>query len=377
MTILNVVQPDEFDPSSFTVIDGKLKVAISSQADNILQYKNDGLYAPASNSNGVINRSVLNTDEIGSAIYKGVIFNLNLIDGALSGIVYGEGPTAINPEDNLYYSGGVRGAIFDDEKYVLELPWAVEHEQRVVMQLRQDGNPVIWVARFIRQRTDSMDTLEPVTIIIDEMINVSGSLDLVVHDNSPKPVAFTATWDRNNGHILLNGQIANTYTDNWTYFRLEVDTPSGETHSTKRRTGSAVNGVFTTSLWVIAEPGEYVFRVSHWDGGPVMEARATVPSDDGLDFTPPTVTPDGDGSWILSTTNAGAAGRGYKIYRSRDPISIIDEYYNGSRYITDVAENDPGRFTIPTSDRNGIWYIMVGQIGTGGIWTPTFFTYGE
>lgn len=193
MTILNVVQPDEFDPSSFTVIDGKLKVAISSQADNILQYKNDGLYAPASNSNGVINRSVLNTDEVGSAIYKGVIFNLNLIDGALSGIVYGEGPTAINPEDNLYYSGGVRGAIFDDEKYVLELPRAVEHEQRVVMQLRQDGNPVLWVARFIRQRTDSMDTFEPVTIIIDEMINVSGSLDLVEHDNSPKPVAFTAT----------------------------------------------------------------------------------------------------------------------------------------------------------------------------------------
>lgn len=197
------------------------------------------------------------------------------------------------------------------------------------------------------------------------------------YDNSPKPVAFTATWKRDNGHILLNGQIANTYAEGWTYYRLEVDTPSGETHSTKRRTGSAVNGVFTTSLWVIAEPGEYVFRVSHWDGGPVMEARATVPSDDGLDFTPPTVTPDGDGSWILSTTNAGAAGRGYKIYRSRDPISIIDEYYNGSRYITDVAENDPGRFTIPTSDRNGIWYIMVGQIGTGGIWTPTFFTYGE
>lgn len=202
-------------------------------------------------------------------------------------------------------------------------------------------------------------------------------LTMEKYDNSPKPIAFTATWDRNNGHILLKGQIANTYTDNWTYFRLEVDTPSGETHSTKRRTGSAVNGVFTTSLWVIAEPGEYVFRVSHWDGGPVMEVRATVPSDDGLDFTSPTVTPDGDGSWILSTTNAGAAGRGYKIYRSRDPISIIDEYYNGSRYITDVAENDPGRFTIPTSDRNGIWYIMVGQIGTGGIWTPTFFTYGE
>ena len=80
MTILNVVQPDEFDPSSFTVIDGKLKVAISSQADNILQYKNDGLYAPASSSNGVLGRSVLTTDEVGNAVHKGVNFKLNLIN---------------------------------------------------------------------------------------------------------------------------------------------------------------------------------------------------------------------------------------------------------------------------------------------------------
>ena len=171
MTILNVVQPDEFDPSSFTVIDGKLKVAISSQADNILQYKNDGLYAPAGNSNGVINRSVLTTDAVGNATHKDVNFKLKLIDGALGGIVYGGGPTNIVPEDNLYYSGGVQGATFDDGKYVLELPWAVEQEQRVVMQLRQDGNPVLWVVRFIRQHTDSVDTFEPITIIIDEMVN--------------------------------------------------------------------------------------------------------------------------------------------------------------------------------------------------------------
>ena len=171
MTILNVVQPEEFDPSSFTEIDGKLKVAISSQADNILQYKNDGLYAPAGNSNGVINRSVLTTDEVGNATHKDVNFKLKLIDGTLGGIVYGGGPTNIVPEDNLYYSGGVQGATFDDGKYVLELPLAVEHEQRVVMQLRQDGNPVLWVARFIRQHSDSVDTFEPVTIIIDEMVN--------------------------------------------------------------------------------------------------------------------------------------------------------------------------------------------------------------
>ena len=177
MTILNVVQPEEFDPSSFTEIDGKLKVAISSEADNILQYKNDGLYAPASGSNGVINRSVLTTDALGNAVYKGVNFKLKLIDGVLDGIVYGSGPTAIDPDDILYYSGGSLGASFDDEKYVLELPWAVEHEQRVVMKLRQDGNTVLWVARVIRPRTDSVNTFEPVTIVIDEMLNTGNVVE--------------------------------------------------------------------------------------------------------------------------------------------------------------------------------------------------------
>lgn len=178
VTILNVVQPDEFDPSSFTVIDGKLKVAISSQEGNIVGYKDDGLYAPAGSSNGVLGRSVLTTDEVGNAVHKGVNFKLKLIDGALSGVVYGEGPTDINLGDNLYYSGGALGAIFVDEKYVLELPWAVEHEQRVVMQLRQDGNPVLWVVRFIRQLSDSVDTFEPVTIIIDEMVNTGEPVEV-------------------------------------------------------------------------------------------------------------------------------------------------------------------------------------------------------
>lgn len=203
------------------------------------------------------------------------------------------------------------------------------------------------------------------------------ALDMVEHDNSPKPKTFTATWSQSNGQILLNGQMANAYTDNWTYIRLEVDTPSGETHETKGRIGSNMNGVFSDNLWIISEPGEYVFRVSNWDGGPVMEARATVPSE-GIDFTPPTVTSDGDGSWVLTTTNASAAGRGvYDIYRSRNPISILDDYYNGSQYIHAVADTDPGRYTIPTADRNGIWYIVVGHKGSlpGDVWTPTFLTY--
>lgn len=725
MSILNVVQPDELDPSGFSLIDGKLKVAISSLEDNILQYKNDGLYASAG-SDGVLEHYVYVTDESGYVQHKGINFDIHLVDGSLSGQIYGiDSANGLSPDDMIFYNGVTEYATSDDSKYLLQLPRALEDLQRLVLKMIRNDETVFWVVRVIKQPNASENQNVSATVIIDEMINTGGSLpddgvvvepemkqarglfkfgdglatltmdenngmslfkvdydgvidssvnllpedyrktvghflvvsqlynvaiwnspenriifaeftddgvnftdigdsttsiksmtvtkdvngnylirregfgynyvptvimlaadgtvsnyeypnlqindyylqgttllgdkllvfeksidygkqirvvnaltgdvltqskfdygdrfdntvfqivdndtlviidrgntnqklnvslvkvtnsevslikkttldfydryapngtssgdmtfalgdntvsyrvavredvgyyvkitasatdfqvqeqeitpnlvemsgdlvsedvtslpiitlingntgyiqhdlklsslntfslDMVEHDNSPKPVAFTATWKRDNGHILLNGQIANTYAEGWTYYRLEVDTPSGETHSTKRRTGSAVNGVFTTSLWVIAEPGEYVFRVSHWDGGPVMEARASVPNDDGLDFTPPTVTPDGDGSWILSTTNAGAAGRGYKIYRSRDPISIIDEYYNGSRYITDVAENDPGHFTIPASDRNGIWYIMVGQIGTGGIWTPTFLTYGE
>lgn len=206
------------------------------------------------------------------------------------------------------------------------------------------------------------------------------ALDMVEHDNSPKPIAFTAKWNPDLGQILLNGTMANPAPDTWTYIRLAVDTPSGVTHETKSKIAYDANGVFKDNLWVIGEPGEYVFRVSNWDGGPVMEARASVPNE-GLDFTPPTVTPDGDGSWVLTTTNTGAIGRGlYGIYRSRDPISILDDYYNGSRYISDDAVGvDPMllRFTIPASERNGTWYIMVGHQGDsiGGVWTPTFLTY--
>ena len=105
------------------------------------------------------------------------------------------------------------------------------------------------------------------------------ALDMVEHDNSPKPTAFTAKWSQSNGQILLNGTMANPAPDTWTYIRLAVDTPSGVTHETKAKIGYNANGVFSDNLWIISEPGEYVFRVSNWDGGPVMEARATVPSE--------------------------------------------------------------------------------------------------
>lgn len=391
MTILNVVQPDEFDPSSFAVVDGKLKVAISSKADNILQYKDDGLYAPASGSNGVINRSVLTTDINGKAVYKGVNFKLRAIDGALDGIVYGDGPTAIDPDDILYYSGGSLGASFDDEKYVLELPWAVEHEQRVVMKLHQDGNPVLWMARVIRPRTDSVDTFESVTIVIDEMLNTGNAIEPLpetpeeplpeeppIEDTTLRAVSLSASWSESNGQILVTGRLANTYTDAWTYAHLEVETPSGQIHTAKYRIGTNVNGEVKRSLWAIAEPGEYIFRLRPWDGGETLEARATVPSV-GKDFRAPIVTPTGDGTWVFSSENTEAAARGvYNVYRSRHPVSIIEDFDNDG-YAYDNIHTESKTYSIPAEQRNGVWYIIVGHAGSlpGSIWTPTFFTYGE
>ena len=174
MTILNVVQPEEFDPSSFTEIDGKLKVAISSQEGNILRYKDDGLFAGAGGGNGVLERYVYTADAGGNVVHKGINFHIYLIDDALKGTVYG-----IDPDDIVYYSGGSLGTTFDDEKYVLTLPWAVEHEQRVVLKMHQNGNPVLWVVRVIRPQDGDVGVLlESVTIVIDEMVNTGEPVEV-------------------------------------------------------------------------------------------------------------------------------------------------------------------------------------------------------
>ena len=179
MTILNVVQPEEFDPSSFTEIDGKLKVAISSQEGNILRYKDDGLFAGAGGGNGVLERYVYTADAGGNVVHKGINFNIFMIDGALEGTVYGIDPNAIDPDDIVYYSGGSLGTTFDDEKYVLTLPWAVEHEQRVVLKMHQNGNPVLWVVRVIRPQDGDVGVLlESVTIVIDEMVNTGEPVEV-------------------------------------------------------------------------------------------------------------------------------------------------------------------------------------------------------
>ena len=131
-------------------------------------------------------------------------------------------------------------------------------------------------------------------------------------------------------------------------------------------------------MWAIAEPGEYIFRLRPWDGGVALEARATVPSE-GKDFRAPIVTPTGDGAWVFSSENTEAAARGvYNVYRSRHPVSIMEDF-DIDGYVYDNIHTASKNYSIPAGERNGVWYIMVGHSGAlpGSIWTPTFFTYGE
>ena len=198
-----------------------------------------------------------------------------------------------------------------------------------------------------------------------------------MEDTTLKAVSLSATWNGSSG-ITVSGRLANTYPTAWTYAHLEVETPSGQIHVAKYRIGTNVNGEVNRNLWAIAEPGEYIFRLRPWDGGVALEARATVPSE-GKDFRAPIVTPTGDGAWVFSSENTEAAARGvYNVYRSRHPVSIMEDF-DIDGYVYDNIHTASKNYSIPAGERNGVWYIMVGHSGAlpGSIWTPTFFTYGE
>ena len=107
MTVLNVVQPDEFDPSGFEVVDGKLTPKISSHPDNILEITPDGLYTAGGSSGSVLGRYRYDTSVDGEVIHKGIKFDFNLIDGAVSGYIYGVNPDDITLNDTIYYNGQV------------------------------------------------------------------------------------------------------------------------------------------------------------------------------------------------------------------------------------------------------------------------------
>ena len=55
----------------------------------------------------------------------------------------------------------------------------MEHEQRVILKLHQNGNPVLWVVRVIRPQDGDVGVLlESVTIVIDEMVNTGEPVEV-------------------------------------------------------------------------------------------------------------------------------------------------------------------------------------------------------
>lgn len=172
MTVLNVVQPDEFDPSGFEVVDGKLTPKISSHPDNILEITPDGLYAAGGSGGSVLGRYRYDTSVDGEVIHKGIKFDFKLIDGAVSGYIYGVNPDDITLNDTIYYIGQVQRSTSDDVKQVLELKWATENVQRSIITLFRSGSvPEIWSV----QVTPTADNWEPgdnVIVIIDEMVDI-------------------------------------------------------------------------------------------------------------------------------------------------------------------------------------------------------------
>lgn len=172
MTILNVVQPDEFDPNGFEVVDGKLQPKISSHPDNILELTPDGLYAAGGSSGGVLGRYRYDASAQGGVFHKGITFAFRILDGAISGYIFGANPQDITSEDTIYNNGEILGSMSDDSKLVLPLKWSTENVQRFIITLFRNGDvPEIWSV----QVTPTADNWEPgdnVIVIIDEMVDI-------------------------------------------------------------------------------------------------------------------------------------------------------------------------------------------------------------
>lgn len=170
MPILNVVQPEEFDPSSFTLIDDKLHVAISAKENNILQYKNDGLYAPT--SGGVLERYVYNPDSTGKLVHKDVEFMFVIADGAIRANIHGTtASTEFSSDDVRYSTNNDQRAMTDDAKYYLSLDWGAEYIQRSILKFRHNGETAIWVIRVTRPFDNNNDDLSRLVVVIDEMVD--------------------------------------------------------------------------------------------------------------------------------------------------------------------------------------------------------------
>ncbi len=190
MAILNVVQPDEFAPSSFTTVGGKLKVAISVDDGNILEYKEDGLYAKASGSGTVPGRFTYQVDEKGEVIHKGIKFSLLNIDGAISGEISGVDINDITVDDVIYHVSDrtSSGPYSDDSKLILSLQWGVEYLQRFIIRLMRSGVAEMWVVRVATpDSVVSLNGYQGLIVTIDEMVTM-GELSSNPEELEPQPV---------------------------------------------------------------------------------------------------------------------------------------------------------------------------------------------
>ena len=172
MSVLNVVQPGDFDPSSFTVTDGKLKVAISSKEGNILVNNEDGLYAPSGETDEVLGRYIYSFDDAGDATHKDITFHVFEIDGALEGHIQSNNSEVVTSVDSIFYNGRWQSVEYDNGKYVVRLPWGVEHMQRVILKLYKDGKPLFWIAKVIRHKNANSTGIGIAVLVIDEMVNI-------------------------------------------------------------------------------------------------------------------------------------------------------------------------------------------------------------
>ena len=170
MSILNVVQPDEFS-DAFETIDEKLQPKISPIEGNVLSLFPDGLYTPALGGDSVPGRYYYPTYYDSVVEHKGVVFKLRALDGALTGLICGQTDVGLNVNDCLYYGmeDRVEATVVEGESGpTLELPWGVEYLQRIILKLHRNDRIEMWCIAFTVSATAWVDAAA-VTVIIDEM----------------------------------------------------------------------------------------------------------------------------------------------------------------------------------------------------------------
>lgn len=192
--------------------------------------------------------------------------------------------------------------------------------------------------------------------------------------------SFSVNWNQRYGVFVAEGTVKNLPEDFADYnVDYEVTTPSGVTYKSTIRFFNDYK--FARNFHAINEAGTYTFKVRSKFGGKWTVVAIDI-MEGNLDFTPPTVTPNGEaGEYVLTSNNVEAAARGvYNVYRSRSPISLADDFENDSgKYVYDnVHTSDPRVYRIPSEARNGKWYILVGHVGLpdSAVWTYTMTTYG-